>query len=233
MIGGARVEILKPEKSLLNNAELPFAKPACSMQPAEAELVFVGQGCSRGALPAVAANIAVFDAGGCTYYEKALNAQQAGAIAFIAARTAGARPDIGNEPITIPGVTISSEDLNFLRASREIVRARVPALTSDTASSCMLIFDMTLIWPSRDGCQQIEGRENTKRCPIKNAGWYSVRNPDVSSDIAYVSVVLRWRACHRRARDATRPCRGGARISSWSAANGPAVLDQRAYKGQR
>jgi hypothetical protein len=184
IIGGARVEILTPERSLLNNAELPFAKPACSMQQSEAELVFAGQGCSRGALPALAGNIAVFEAGGCTYYEKALNAQQAGAIAFFAARTAGARADSGNEAITILGVTISPEDFNFLKASRQIVRAQIGP-SRDTTWGYLRIFDIAdLAEPRQIGAF---ATENTRRCPVKDAGWYSVHNPVVSGDIAYLS----------------------------------------------
>ena len=186
-------------------------------------------GLSRGALPAVAANIAVFDAGGCTYYEKALNAQQAGAIALIAARTAGARPDIGNEPITIPGVTISSEDLNFLRASREIVRAQIGP-SGDTTWGYLRIFDIAnLAEPRQIGAF---ATENTKRCPVKNAGWYSVHNPVVSGDIAYMS----WYSDGVRAidiSDATNPVEIGSFVIGGEAHSSAGPARVRKGNGRR
>jgi hypothetical protein len=88
-IGGVQVEVSSPGQSLLAAQELPFAKQACGTESKEAELVFVGDGCGGGGLPDLTGRIAGLDSGRCTYYEKAIAAQRAGAAGFLVAQTTG------------------------------------------------------------------------------------------------------------------------------------------------
>jgi hypothetical protein len=183
-IGGMQVEVIGPAGSLVAARELPFAKQACAAEPREADVVFAGNGCGEGALPDLTGRIAALDGGGCTPYEKAIEAQRAGAAGFLLAQANESSFHGGDEHVTIPGAAIPVQDFNRLRNSRETVRVRLgPA--PDNTWGYVRIFDIAdATAPRQVGSF---ATENAKRCPAEGNRWYSVHNPFVAGDVAYLS----------------------------------------------
>ncbi|HYO79804.1 MAG TPA: PA domain-containing protein, partial [Bryobacteraceae bacterium] len=199
-IGGVSVELRSPERRPLAAAELPFAKPACSMELAEFDFVPAGDGCTAEGLPDVSGKIAVFDAGGCSDYEKALSAQLGGAAGFLVPRTSGAKQTTGDTPITIRGATVALEDVVRIRNSRETVRGQMGPAPDDTWGYVRILEMTDLAAPRQIGRF---ATENTRRCPAKDNGWYSVHNPVVVDNIAYFS----WYSDGVRAVDISDPAK--------------------------
>ena len=183
LIGGIQVTIETPQPAALAASELPFAKPGCSLESNEFEVVPAGQGCG-GALPDLSGKIAAFEPGGaCSYYARALVAQRAGAAGFLVTRTDGAIAGSGADAITIGGALISPADYDRLQ-STGIVRARIAASVDDTWGY-LRIFDIAdLKAPRQIGTFTTP---NTKRCPVQDDGWYTVHNPVVVGNRAYMS----------------------------------------------
>jgi hypothetical protein len=162
--------------------EFPFARQSCDAEPKEADLVFVGDGC--GGLPNLTGRIAALDAGRCTEYEKAMSAQRAGAAGFLIARTTSMNPASGSERVTIPGASIAAGEFNQLRSTGGTVRVRLSP-PPDNTWGYIRIFDIAdLTAPQQIGSF---ATENARRCPAQDNGWYSVHNPVVVGNTAYLS----------------------------------------------
>jgi hypothetical protein len=166
-IGGVQVEVSSAGGLLVQAQELPFAKRACGEEPKEAELVLAGDGCASAGLPDLTGRIAALDSGRCTYYEKALAAQRAGAAGFLVAQASGTSVEAGSDSVIIPGAMITHEELNRLRNSRQIVRVRLSSPPDETWGY-IRIFDIAdLAAPRQIGSF---ATANAKRCPAKDNG---------------------------------------------------------------
>ena len=184
--GGANMEITAPAELAgpLPAIEGNLTRLLCGLGEVQGEVVYVGRGCNNDAyLADPRGYIAMIDAGQCTFREKILRAQAAGAMAVVVANNSPALPvAMGGDPsgINIPGVMISQKDRPLLHGSR--VR-----LTPDANHTWgyLRIFDVA------DPGNPTEignfATENTKRCPPPDSGLYSIHNPFVVGDTAYLS----------------------------------------------
>jgi hypothetical protein len=186
LIGSVGLEVVEPASNAGNvaAADLPFAKASCGISRIQAEVVFAGQACGQ-LTGDVAGKLAAVDGGGgCSYYEKARAAERAGAAGVIIGRTAGAPLTGGPAPVNIPAVVVAPEVLTALRASGRLVQARLGPGIDDTWGYLRILDITDPVSPKQ---LATFGTENTRRCPAPDTGWYTIHNPVVVGDLAYMS----------------------------------------------
>jgi hypothetical protein len=144
--------------------------------------VFAGDGC-RGVDVNVAGRIALFSTAGCGHHTKVLAAQNAGAVAAVISRSSPPGT-AGPEPINIPAVLLAPAEFDRLAFTAGSVRLSLsPA--PDKTWGYLRIFDIAdRAAPKQIG---IHATENTRRCPPPDSGWYTIHNPVVDGNIAYLS----------------------------------------------
>lgn len=191
--GGIRLEITEPLSlaGLLQTAEGSLGPQLCGLNQLSGGLAYIGRGCVGDMLlSSPSGKIALIDRGTCTFRDKILRAQQAGAIAALIVNNVPGgliAPGGDGTGITIPSAMISLDDGNRLKAALaggQSVRATLSADPNATWGF-LRIFDISD--PTRP--QQISSfaTENTRRCPAPDSGWYTIHNPFVIGDTAYIA----------------------------------------------
>lgn len=191
--GGIRLEITEPLPlaGLLQVAEGSLGPQLCGSNQLSGALAYIGRGCVGDTLlSSPSGKIALIDRGTCTFRDKILRAQQAGAIAALIVNNVPGNPiapggdGVG---ITIPSAMISLDDGDRLKAALaggQSVRATF--LGDPNATWGFLrIFDISE--PTRPQQIGLFATENTRRCPAPDSGWYTIHNPFVIGDTAYVA----------------------------------------------
>lgn len=191
--GGIQLEITEPLPlaSLISAAEGNLSPQLCGLNPLSGALAYVGRGCDGDMLlSSPSGRIALIDRGTCTFRDKILRAQQAGAIAALIVNNVPGSPIApggDSTGITIPSAMISLEDGNRLKAALASGQAVRVTLRGDPNATWgfLRIFDISD--PTRP--QQISSfaTPNTRRCPPPDSGWYTIHNPFVIGRTAYVS----------------------------------------------
>jgi hypothetical protein len=188
--GGANVHIAGPDalKGPISFIEGALTKPICDGSRMVVEVVYVGRGCPSDAyLADPRGKIALMDSGDCSYREKILRAQEAGAVAVVVAKHLSGSPlrMTGDRAgINIPGVMITQDDGNRIKAALAAGETARVALTPN-AWGYLRIFDLSD--PTHP--QQISSftTDLSKQCRPPDSGWYTIHNPFVVGNTAYLS----------------------------------------------
>jgi hypothetical protein len=191
--GGVRLEITAPS-SLAGSifaAEGTIGPQVCGLGDVSGQIVYVGRGCVGDMFSAnPSGKIALIDRGTCTFRDKILRAQQAGATAAIIVNNApggASSPGGDSAGITIPSAMISFDDGNRLKAAlagNQSVRARLSADPNATWGF-LRIFDLSD--PTQPKQLGSFATERTRQCPPPDGGWYTIHNPFVVGNTAYLS----------------------------------------------
>ncbi len=188
--GRARLEITEPVSLAgpLSASELPFPQTVCRGGDLAGDVFYVGRGCNNDQyLTSPAGAIPLIDDGACTFGEKALRAQAAGAVAVIVARAATGPPALGNtDSVAIPGVLLSAADGARLQTALSSGRLRV-ALRADPNDTWgfLRLFDISN--PSSPAPIGTFATPHSRQCPPPGPGWYTIHNPFVVGDTAFLS----------------------------------------------
>jgi hypothetical protein len=204
---GANVHVTEPAAVVgpIIAAEGDLTGLICRFGEITGEVAYVGRGCN-GDLYASnpRGKIALIDRGTCTFREKILRAQGVGAAAAIVVNDRPGLPvGMGGDPsgITIAGVMISQDDGNRLKvllSTNHIVRVQ---LTSDPNNVWGFLRIYDLSDPKHPRQISTFATELARQCPPPDGGWYTIHNPFVVGDTAYIS----WYADGVRVLDISNP----------------------------
>ncbi len=191
--GGARVDITQPASlaGIIGAAEGNPDKLVCASGEVEGVVTNVGRGCNTDTYSSdPRGNIPLIEFGGCPHTEKILRAQAAGAVGVIVVNNPSPPANsFGNnfQRISIPVVTISQVDGNRMKnalSAGEMVRVRLGP-DPNHSWGFLRIYDLSDLTSPR----QIStfATERARLCPPPDLGWYSIHNPFVVGDTAYLS----------------------------------------------
>ena len=204
------------------------------------EVVAVGRGCPAGAItpdspedPYLAdprGRIALVERGACRFDQKAARAVQAGATGVIIFNHQAGGEELfvpsGESPVTLPGGAVVEVTVPVLGVQRSVglALAGAPAPPTVRASAEYNGWGSLRVWDNRDPANPVQlsafATPNTLspdaavRSP---AAWYTVHNPEVVGNRAYVS----WYADGVRAVDISRPS-APREIGAWAGQGRPA-----------
>lgn len=163
----------------------------CALGDLSGEVAYVGQGCNNNAYAAnPRGKIALIDRGSCTFSEKILRAQAAGAVAVVVANnTPGPPLTMGGDPsgIHIAGVMISQADGARLKAALSGGQTVRLSLTPDPQAGWGFLRLFDLRDPTQPRQISTFATNLTRQCPPPDGGWYTIHNPFVVGDTAYLS----------------------------------------------
>jgi hypothetical protein len=223
-------------------AEATFGTPIAS-RPSRAlagEVAAVGRGCPAGAAAPEApedpylvdprGRVALLERGGCRFDLKAARAVQAGAIGVVFYNSAEGGEQLflpgGASPVTLPSGAVVEIGVPVLSVQRSVGLALAAATPAATVRFSVEFngWGYLRIWDNRDPANPVAlstfATPNTLSADVAaEAGsrWYTVHNPEVVGDRAYVS----WYADGVRALDLTRP-RAPVELGAWTGRGRPA-----------
>jgi hypothetical protein len=191
--GGARLMVTDPPALAgpILAVEGSITRLVCRLGEISGEVAYVGQGCNSdtyGAHPG--GKIALIDRGGCAFSEKILRAQAAGAIAVVIANnTPGPPLTMGGDPsgINLAGVMISQADGARVKAALSSGQTVRLSLTPDPNAGWGFLRLFDLRDPTQPRQISTFATDLARQCPPPDGGWYTIHNPFVVGDTAYLS----------------------------------------------
>ncbi|HSE98232.1 MAG TPA: PA domain-containing protein, partial [Blastocatellia bacterium] len=170
------------------------------------EVVYVGKGCKPKHYPtSVQGRIALIDSSGCNSKKKLKRSRAAGAVAAVIMTTSNFvfTPAEGGATMDIPAVMISGQEGERIRAAIAGGLNVQVSVTGDPLLNSwghLRIYDTTdMASPRQIGSFATAG---SRMCPPPDpSGWYTVHNPFVIGDRAYLS----WYADGLRVLDISDP----------------------------
>jgi hypothetical protein len=190
---GASLTVTEPAAiaGRVEASEMQSTKRSCDSGGVSGEVVYAGKGCKKKHYPAgVRGNIALIDSSGCNTRKKLKRAQAEGAVAAIIMITGGVTtvPAGNDDPAGIPTVAIGRADGERIKealaggTSVRVLLSGDPLLNS---WGHLRIYDTSdMASPRQVG---IFATEHSKMCPPPALGWYTVHNPFVVGNTAYLS----------------------------------------------
>ena len=165
--------------------EALFSRPLDATGTITGALVDAGSGCTAGATRTeVRGNVALVEAGGCTVQQKAATVAAAGATAAVVGVDGEPVSVNGAQRVNIPVVTISTSDAAALRAAAGDGSLPI-TLPSERHAGGLRIWDISNVSAPRQVA--VYQTPDSTRFPPPDDGWYTVHNPLVQGDLAFVS----------------------------------------------
>jgi len=165
--------------------EAHFSRPLVETGLINADLVAAGDGCPGGRLPAsVDGKVALVEQGGCSVEQKAARLQAAGARALIAPAAGDPIALTGGKEQPIPVVGIREQDAADLR--RALAGGTLPVtLPAEKHSGGLRIWDIADLANARQVA--VYQTPDSVVFPPPSDGMYTIHNPEVSGNIAFLS----------------------------------------------
>jgi hypothetical protein len=190
---GASLSVTEPAAlaGQIITSAVPSRRQACKEGGVSGEIVYVGAGCKQGQYPASAqGRIVMIDSSGCNLRKKLKRARKAGARAAIIVFTSDGKPAPlqAGKLVDILGVGISNADGDRIKAALASGMSVRVSISGDPLTSSwgnLRIYDTSdMASPKQIGTF---ATERSRLCPPPAEGWYTVHNPFVVGDTAYLS----------------------------------------------
>jgi hypothetical protein len=190
---GASLSITEPAAMAgrIAASEIPSTKRTCDSGGVSGEVVYVGKGCkTKHYPPDVQGNIALIDSDGCKTKKKLKRAQAAGASGAIIVVTGGVKVvTAGNNDLAgIPSVAVNQADGERIKealASGTSLRVLLSGDPQMNSWGHLRIYDTSdMASPRQVG---MFATERSQMCPPPAEGWYTIHNPFVVGNTAYLS----------------------------------------------